>query len=496
MKVHPYQLSRWCSSLIHGRNKWLWLAANVILLVLALLLRLLWLALPPLLLIHATLALYLLHRHHAFGECYQRKPCPQDALCETVLIDADLIGQGTRLRAVAQPVDVAESLSLRLGSGTLLLGTAMTLTADALPPADRAAVLSAVQVLNIKPDRMRSHHPTIAREELNHLTVITVRDGMSQRRYYLGQPADVARQCASIWEGSTRPLTEQDHLQIQDSSRYIAQGACRVYAWATALDNEAPVFLGLAGLGEALHLPALQDAAALRSMGLTVMLDDAEHGQADLESLRALMELPAHHARADIHLTPRTLGDQKTLNITCRPGDSLTEPISLLRQHFHTIEDTLRRFALLLGLTLLTALLSACQWIPVLLTGLTLLSAITIGVDLTAPKLRWPSMLAVCLLALLSRAFLSAQSAELAFMVSGCVSITAAFSAILRLCGKGFTLYARSPLAITIASAVMLLGTLVYGLLQGTAALLPLVLALLISAAIALLIAFSGRDPR
>ena len=181
MKLRPCQLARWCDAAL-GRRKWLYLALCVLALLLSLLLGLTWLILPALLLMTAVLALYLLHRHHAFGTAYQRPPRPEDALCETVLIDASLIGQGTRLRAAAQPVDVAEALTMRLGSGTLLLGAAMTLTADALSPADRSAVLSAVQALNIKPDRMRSHNPVLAREQENGLTVVTVQDGMSERR--------------------------------------------------------------------------------------------------------------------------------------------------------------------------------------------------------------------------------------------------------------------------------------------------------------------------
>ena len=139
MKLQSYQLCRWCDRAVHDRRRWLWLAGNVLLLLLALVSGLAALLLPILLLANAVLALYLLHRHHAFGAVYQRTPRPTDAQCETVLIDAALIGQGTRLRAAAQPIDVADALSLRLGSGALLLGSAMTLTADELPPADRAA---------------------------------------------------------------------------------------------------------------------------------------------------------------------------------------------------------------------------------------------------------------------------------------------------------------------------------------------------------------------
>lgn len=496
MKLQPYQFSRWCDLAFRGRRKWLWLAANVLVLLLSLLLGLTWLILPALLMINAVLALYLLHRHHAFGTAYQRTPRPEDAQCETVLIDASLIGEGTRLRAAAQPIDVAEALSMRLGSGSLLLGAAMTLTADELPPADRSAILSAVHGLNIKPDRMRSHNPVLAREKAEDVTIVTVRDGMSERRYYLGMPADVARRCPAIWEGSTRPMTEQDHTRIEDTARYIAQGNCRVLAWATALEYEEPVFLGMAGLGEEINLSALQEVSALRSMGLTVMLDAGDQSDADLESLRALLELPDHHARADIHLTPRLLGRETPLGVTRLPGDSLVEPVSLLRQRFRTIEDTLRRFAQLLGFSLGIALLSGSTLAPVFLTGLLLFAAIAIGVDLTAPKLRCPTIVISCVLAFFTRLFLAAQPAALILMASGMISVAAAFSAAMRLCGKGFILKGEGSqlsLITLIAAAVIVFALLVYGVFQGIAVLLPLGFAVLVSAAILLLVTFENK---
>lgn len=495
MKLRPCQLARWCDAALR-RRKWLYLALCVLALLLSLLLGLTWLILPVLLLMAAVLALYLLHRHHAFGTAYQRPPRPEDALCETVLIDASLIGQGTRLRAAAQPVDVAEALTMRLGSGTLLLGAAMTLTADALSPADRSAILSAVQALNIKPDRMRSHNPVLAREQADGLTIVTVQDGMSERRYFLGEPAEVARRCPAIWEGSTRPLTDDDILRIEDTARYIAQGNCRVYAWATALAYEEPVFLGMAGLGEEVDLSAVQEVSALRGMGLTVMLDAGDQSDADLESLRALLSLPDHHARADIHLTPRPTNRDVPLEVNCLPGDSLLEPITLLRQRFRTIEDTLRRFALLLGFALLAALLSGSTLTAVFTTGLLLAGAIAIGVDLSAPRPRWLILGSAMLLALLTRLFLSAQPGALTFMASGLVSVAAAFGALMRLCGQGFLLKGNgSRPALGMLAATILAGAalLIYGLLQGMAALLPLGFAALISAAILLLMMLENK---
>ncbi len=496
MKLKSYQLARWCDDALHGRRKWLYPATNVLILLLAWLLHLAWLILPALLLTNTVLILYLLHRHHAFGAVYQRTPRPKDALCETVTIDASLIGQGTRLRAAAQPVDVAESLSMRLGSGALLLGAAMTLTADALPPADRSAILSAVQALNIKPDRLRSHNPVLAREKNGSVTVVTVRDGMNERCYYLGAPMDVAALCPAIWEGSTRPLTNQDKARIADTERYITQANCRVMAWGTALNYEQPIFLGMAGMGEALHLSALADVSELRAMGLTVMLDAGAQADTDLASLRMLLELPDHHARPDIRLTPDAITGESALGVTRQPGESLVEPVAQLRQRFRTIEETLRHFALFLGIALGVAVLSGSTWIPLFIAALMLFGAIAIGVDLTAPKLRLPTAIILSAIALLTRLFLLSQPTPLVFMASGMISTAAACSTLMRLCGKGFTLRgpgSRFPLGMLGLCGAMLLLLVLIGALQGIAVLLPLAFALLVGSAVFLLIALENK---
>ena len=496
MKLKPYQLSLWCDAAVHGRRKWFWLGVNILSLLLALLLELKWPVLALLLLANALLAMYLLHQHHAFGRIYQRKPRPMDALCETVLIDASLIGHGMRLRAAAQPIDVAEGLSLRLGSGALLLGSAMVLTSDELSPEDRSAILSAVNDLNLKPGRLRMHNPVMRREHTRGVTIVTVRDGMSDRHYYVGNPANVAKCCGSIWEGSTREMTDHDHFRIADTAAYIAQGNCHVLAWATALENETPIFLGLGGLGEEVHLPALQDASALRGMGRTLMLDAGTQSDADLDSLRVMMELPDHHARADIHLTPNLIADERPLAVTREPGDSLVEPVSLVKTRFTMIEDTLRRFAVMLGLPLAVSVLAGGGAIPLYLTCSLLAAGIFVGVDLTAPRLRWPTAVICCLLALLARAFMNTQPPELSTMVGGFLAVTAGYCTLRRLCGYGFrfSLQMRNPAFwLTAAAVLMLLILLIIGLLQGLACLLPLGFAAIISTVIALLILLESK---
>ena len=492
MKLRSYQLCRWCDSLWHGRRKWLTLGAGAALLLLSLLLGLHWLTLPLLLLAAGVLALYLTHLSHAFGASYQRQPRPGDALCETVLIDAELIGQGTRLRAAAQPIDVAENLTMRLGSGTLLLGAAVTLTADGLDPADRAALLSAVQGLNIKPDRMRSQYPVLRREMEGAVVRLTVRDGVQKRRYYCGSPAEVAELCASIWEGQSRPLTPDDHLRIDDTARYIAQGQCRVLAYATALEGEAPVFLGLCGLGEEIDLVAAQDVAALRAMGLTVMLEPTSPAEEDLTSLLTLLELPDYHARADVHLTRRNLPSANALCVTRRPGDSLQEPVHTLRARFRLMEDLLRRFAYLTALPMALSILLGA-WPASLCAGAMLaFAALFLGIDQDAPLPQPRTMLILLIAGLLAKAILLTQPVSLARMAGGIIVVCTAFGCGVRLCGNLFR-WKGLPLVLPSAAIVYVLAAALLGLSSGVTMLLPMGFAALISAAMCLLLLFEDR---
>ncbi len=493
MRLRTYQLCRLCGGALEGKRRWLWLALNGAALLLALLLGAAWLILPALLLADGLIALYALLRRAYFGnERYQRLPRPEDAYCETVLIDATLLGQGTRLRAAAQPIDVAEGLSLRLGSGALLLGTAMTLTADELPPAERSAILSAVNALNIKASRLRSHNPVVSRRQEGELSLLTVRDGAANRVYIMGAPMEVAARCGRIWEGGERELTDHDRLRIADTARYIAQGNCRVIAWATGLEGETPTFLGMAGVGESIEPHAVQEVAALRSMGMTVMLDAAFESGADLESLRAILDLPDHHARPDIHLAPNPMPSVVTLGVARQLGDSLTEPITQLRQQFRNLEGTMRSAAMLLGPAMLFALLCGNALGALLICGLMGFAACRVGVA-TESRLSPAAALPVLGVALLSRFFLTSLTPELAFMVSGLLCAVVGLCAALRLCEGAFSPEDGASRALLIAAGAMILALVVFGALEGLSCLLPLGFALLLSIAAGLLLLLDSR---
>ncbi len=419
MKLKPLQLCSLCAPFTVKR-RWIALpAALLIALCLPGAIRMI--VLSGVLLAGALTGLYTFYTRSRRQRSCLRVPMPQDALCETVLIDASLIGRGTMLRAAAQPVDVADSLSLRLGSGALLLGSAMVLTANTLPTPDKAALYKAVEKLNIVPQRMLRHSPILRTEMNGGVTVVTVRDGVKERRYFMGPAQDVCGLSLRIWEGETRSMTDHDRERILDTAAYIAQGQCRVYTYATALGNEAPTFLGLCGIGEEVEIQALNDIALLRGMGLTVMLDFSSTPDADPDALHTLLDLPGHHAKADIHLSSRDTIQEGALGVMRQRGDSLADPILHLQETFTCTEKALRILALLLGVTLLCGLFSGWWWLPFLSTVMLTAAALLLPVDLDA-KLPPVSALIGCV---------AASAAAWAFLGTtgsagfGCTVITA-----------------------------------------------------------------------
>lgn len=497
MNLQPYQLCRWCDGLTDGWKKGLFLSVNALLLLLAVLSRTLRVPLTALLLLaDATVGLYLLYRRLAFGAEYQRVPCPRDAQAETVLIDASLIGEGTRLRAAAQPFDAAEALSLRLGSGALLLGTAMTLTADELSPAERSAVLSAVQQLNIKPDRMRSHSPVLARMQEGRVSRVTVRDGGQERTYFMGDADAVAALTPMLWDGQVRPVNNADRARLADTARYIAQGNCHVLAWATSLADEPPVFLGMAGLGASVRLQAAQDVSALRAQGLTVMLAPEDGCEEDTIALRRLLELPDHHAREDIRLTAKTRRDSKALCVTRTAGESLLTPVTDMRQRFYALERILRRFTLLLGWPMVLSVLFGCWPSAAVSAVMMLYAALVLGIgndgEQPGPRV-WIGLIAATACA---RLLLSSQTDAVLQMCGGCLTVLVAMACAFRLSGKRPHLHGQGSLQglslVGVSGVYVLLSAVICGASAGVL-LLPLAFSMAVAAVMILLLLCEHR---
>ncbi len=489
MKLSVYQLCRWCDAAAHGMRKWFLLGGSVLLALLCLLLR--WHApLFLLMLFIPVLMVYERERRRAFRAPYMRLPRPADAMCETVLIDASLIGQGTRLRAAAQPFDAADALSLRLGSGALLLGTAMVLTNKELPLSDQPAVLSAVRSLNLRDSRLINHNPVLRSERGDGLCVVTVRDGLNNRRYLVGSAMEVAAACKSIWEENPRRMEPGDLARIKDTMMYISQAKCRVWAYATALEDEDPIFLGMIGVGEAILPDSVGEVSKLRGMNLTLMLDKGLQTEEDLSSLRGLLELPDHHARADIHLTPYSLTAEFPLGISRKPGEPLSEPILRLQKSFMAIEDVLRRFGMMLALVLFSGFLTGNLLLPLCCAGILFIAYLKVGIDRKVPPLPLPCTLTLMGLTLFQALILSARG-DGAMPAAGILPCALMFMSVYRLGGRGFGYHGQGAFWCYAALSLAIAGALFCAWLcikAGVVNLLAVGFALLLSAAAVLLI--------
>lgn len=402
------KLCAFCDWFLHGRRWLILLAAPALCAALLLFLPgpLAVLLASPALLTAAMLPAYAQGVQRAFGAEYTRRPCPKDALAQTVLIDASLADGGLCLRHAAQPFAAANQLTLRLGSGALLLGTAMVITVDALPPADGAALLEAAAQLNIKPDRMRQRCPVLHRSTEDGVTRVTVQDGGHVRTYLTGNADAVTGLCQIIWDGQPRPMTDDDHIRLRDAAAAMTDD-CRVYAFATCEGSEPPVFLGLASLGRCVRPQTLQEISALRAMGLTVMLRPDEAGETDLPALCRLLDLPVLHAQPDVYLsTGRDSDSPRCLTIRRLPGESLEQPLSWLRRSFSAIEWELTLLA-----TLLATCLACCMGCGA--AGAAVMTALWLGIcplirPMQGRKPRWHMLAAAAFIALLSGLFLSA----------------------------------------------------------------------------------------
>ncbi|MGN0794002.1 MAG: hypothetical protein ACI4MG_05945 [Aristaeellaceae bacterium] len=312
-------------------------------------------SLPPL--IASMLLIYLRDLSALRSSRSSRVPAPHDGQAEIIMIDASLVDTGVELRAAAQPLNACPELSLRMGSGALLLGTAMVFLADELPPADGDALLLAAARMNLHVQTLRSRSPILVKGTENGMRCVTVQDGAQERSYFMADAETTARGCSAIWEDRIRLMGQNDRTRILDAARYMAAGGCRVLAFATAADDEPPVFLGLAALGDGLQPEAVEELQEMRAMGLTPVLRDDEAVPLDIAALRQNLDVPDLHARPDLCLSTGSIyPDDHCLTILMQRGDSLLAPVRQLREHFACMAQMLRHLARVLG----TALACCC----------------------------------------------------------------------------------------------------------------------------------------
>ena len=305
-----------------------------------------------------------------------------------VVVDGSMLTHGRAVTQVCLPLSPVPRLTLRAGSGTLLLAAATTVMADTVP--DEAALLSLAATLGFTPEKFLRGCPVLTETALGSVKGRVVRDGRGRRAYFLGDAATLAPLCRRIWEGSERPMTDTDRQRLP------CPGGT-AYALATApMDGDTPgeaTYLGSL-LVEDAPCPAMLGAVdTLCARGLEVII------RRDSEPLRPedlLVAAEAADAPCLIPPGPDAAGlDQAVVSV-----------LSWARQ----ADEQLRAAWQTTALMLLCGLLMQAGWPTTLFNTLLIALACFFGQELyqpARPRLRRvAAMVLPCLIAALAAAFL------------------------------------------------------------------------------------------
>lgn len=454
------KLASFCHWLTQKR-RWLLLPASLLIAALLCLILPAWLALTLLavpFVIAALLYEYLRAAREIRRYRFSRPPSPQDAQAEIVAVDASLIDRGTQLQAVTQPVQIHPQMSMRMGSGALLLGTAMVFLSDELPPSDAAALLRGAAQLNLRAPALRSRSPVIDRAEEDGMRRVTVQDGTQERSYFMADAQVVAACCGSIWEDRIRLMGQNDRERILDAAKYLAAGNCRVLAFATATDDEQPIFLGLAALGEGIDDTAVSELREMRSMGCTLVIRDDGEPSVDVEALRASLDVPDLHARPDLYLCSGDTAypDMHCLTVYLPDDPQLSQPLVHLKEAFGFAAHGLRCLLRVMALCLLCACFTGSWQAPLLSAAILVTAYLTFARPAVARKLRVRHGAAALVLTLAAQLLMNAAIPTHAALGGGtmCILLTALCSMLL--CPRNERLRPGAYLPVLIAGSVAL----------------------------------------
>jgi len=230
-------------------------------------------------------------------------------------------------------------------------------------------------------------------------------------------------------------------------------------AFATALNDEKPVFLGLAALGDGLDPQAIQGMQELRAMGLTLTLRDDEVIPLDMNALRRTLDVADLHARPDLCLsTGSVYPDVHCLTIRMSPDRPLTDPIHRLREHFGCMAHMLRRLSRLMGLSFLCCVLCGGAASVQLTTAVLVTAYLSFGSLASSRSVHWPTALIAAIGSLLTGLLLRAavpQSAACAGTIA-CIALTALLSLTLVPRTERLKLRDAVPLLIAVGASGLL----------------------------------------
>lgn len=447
---------KFCHWLVSSR-RWLLLCLTMIFTLFTPLFAPLWvylLLLSAHLVCFAMCAIYVRDMRHFITPQHLRLPGPKDASPEILMVDAALVDNGPILLGVAQPYAPVLEMHPSQGEGVRLLASAICMLHTELPHEDAQALLSACRTqLNITPSDLLPLYPVIHRGTESGMMSITIREEEGERTYFVGKAAIVLQACASVWDHEERLLSEEGRTRIRDAALDMSSSGERLFAFATAVGDAAPTFLGMAAVGDDVDLSVAEQLRKLRKDGMTLILRDDHTRHMDVPVLRRNLDIPDLHTRPDIHLCiTNPYPDKRTLPIVRHGERNIIKPLEDLKKHFSTLSFMLRRLWGIMTLCLLCCVLVGGLHSPLAVTAILAAGYLSFGSLYTARKIRVYEKLLTGVACLLLRLLLDAVAPAAQDLTGTLLCITMASIVVFTLRNPEQTISAQHllPLAGTV----------------------------------------------
>lgn len=351
----------------------------------------------------AMCAIYLRDMLHFTTPEHLRMPAPHDAHPEIVMIDAALLDHGPVMVGMAQPATPALEMHPSQGEGVKLLAGAICMVNTLLPRHDAQALINACRTqMNLTPTDMLTKHPVLSRGTEEGMKCITVQEEDAERTYFVGDAQTVLDACSRIHNRDEHLMSADERARIRGAAKDMSASGEHLYAFATALGDDEPTFLGLAAVGDDVDLAVIDHLQELRRMGMTLVLRDDSTRYMDVPVLRRNLGIPDLHARPDIHLCiTNPYPDRHTLPIIRHADRNLVQPLKDLSHLFENLSIILRRLFRIMTLCLLCCVLAGGLHSALAVTAILATGYLTFGSLYTSRSIRPAEIMltgAACLL--------------------------------------------------------------------------------------------------
>lgn len=287
---------------------------------------------------------------------------PLTTSLHSLVMDASMLTYGLHAEDVCLPLVPCKPSNVKNGSSALMLGAALVLAAPLLPDAEAVALQDCAQKLRFHPENFRRSRPALADVQLQDVPGVVVRDGNSQRAYFVAAPDQLAPLCPLIWQEQPRSMTQEDLSTLPQGNMQIGFATADVHDGQL---NEA-IYLGSVCLGPAPNTPVLAALSRLREDGLDV------HTIAPDEMLPAQALLISPTDGPGLRLIPPSANDPHLYEA----ARSVTQFVQHQREKIHrcklhrfvSLMATLAYFVVVLLFLNLTAAIELRDCVLVLLT--------------------------------------------------------------------------------------------------------------------------------